>query len=88
MLRPGGYAIIVDPALAKPVEADTFTCGHCNGIVFCQATPSLPKPDIGGFCRLCYKHICGKCADKRSCDPFEKKLERMEQRARFLNAVE
>lgn len=88
MLRPGGYAIIVDPALSKPIEQDTFTCCHCNRIVFLKASPNVPKPDIGGFCRLCMKNTCGPCADKGTCEPFEKKLERMEQRARLLNAVE
>jgi len=84
MLKAGGYAVIIDPSMGVPKkEFDTFTCTHCNTIVFCRATPNVPKPDIGGFCRLCYKHICGACADKGTCDPFEKKLERAERRARF-----
>jgi hypothetical protein len=87
MLRPGGYAVIVDPSLPKPIEQDTFTCSHCSKIVFVKATPNLPKPDIGGFCRLCMKNVCGTCADKGNCDPFEKKLERMEQRDRFRKSI-
>ena len=87
MLRPGGYAILVDPSLSGPIESDTFSCVHCNSIVFCRATPGMPRPDVGGFCRLCCKPICGPCADKGNCDPFEKQLERQEQRARFLHAL-
>jgi hypothetical protein len=30
MLRPQGYAVIIDD---RPVEADTITCGHCNIVV-------------------------------------------------------
>ena len=87
MLNPGGQGVWSHED-GTIVTRDTFTCSHCNSIVFCKATPGMPQPDVGGFCRLCCKHICGACADKGKCDPFEAKLERMERRARFLNAVE
>lgn len=77
MHRPQGYLIITDPC-APPVEADTFTCCHCNRIVI---VPPAPQPMPGGFCRMCMKPCCDLCADK-GCTPFERKLEAMEQRAR------
>lgn len=80
-MRPNGYATIVGPD--HPVkEMDTFTCGHCNTVVVCHSTDG-GKVDIGGSCRICWTLICGPCADKGKCDPFEKKLERMEQRGRL-----
>lgn len=73
-----GYAIIVDPT-APTKEADSITCFHCNAVFFIRASsPDFPV-DLGGFCRLCYQHICGACADLGKCDPFEAKLERMER---------
>ncbi len=86
MFRPGGQATI-ELGDGRRIERDTFTCSHCNSIVICQPSPGQHTPDIGGFCRMCTKHICGPCADKGSCEPFERQLERMEQRGRFLNAI-
>ena len=84
MRRPQGYAITTEPDKAT-IEEDTYTCCHCNCIVFVKAN-SDPS-DMGGFCRMCYSHICSDCADKGTCDPFEKKLEAMERRERFLKSV-
>jgi hypothetical protein len=79
MRRPGGYAQIVDPE--KPVvEIDSFSCGHCNSVVFVQ--PRQDPSELGGFCRLCYKHVCAGCASTGSCDPFEAKLDRIEGTSR------
>jgi hypothetical protein len=83
MRNPGGYCIITEPG--KPdVEHDTFTCGHCNRIV--HVLPKQDPASLGGFCRTCWKLTCARCADGL-CTPFEKKLEAMEQRDRFLRAV-
>jgi hypothetical protein len=85
MRRPGGYLHITEPG--KPdVERDTFTCGHCNAIVTVE--PACDPSEAGGFCRMCMGHICGPCADLGSCEPFEKKLERMEARDRLRRAAE
>lgn len=84
MRNPGGYAVIVDPN-APLREHDTFTCHHCNAVVFVKA--GCDPSEAGGFCRLCYKHICGPCADKGVCEPFEQKLEAMERRDRFMRAM-
>lgn len=78
MRRPGGYAVITDPS-GGVQEMDTFTCAHCNRIVH---VPVKANPDdIGGMCRMCMKMICPSCVDAGVCDPFEKKLKRMEDQA-------
>ena len=86
MLRPQGYAIILDPC-APTQEADTFTCAHCNRITL---VPPRPHPMPGGFCRMCMKPVCELCADG-GCTPFEKQLEAMEKkdeaRRRLMLAV-
>lgn len=66
--------MIVDPS-APVREWDTITCHHCNVPVF------LKGRDPGGFCRCCMRAVCGACADKGTCTPFEKKLEQFEKAA-------
>lgn len=83
MRRPGGYAVWTEPS--RTVERDTFTCVHCNTVVFVK--PKQDPSEMGGFCRQCMSHICGPCADLGKCTPFEKKLEEMEARDRFLRSV-
>ena len=78
MRNPGGYATVVHPN--KVVEADTFTCVHCNRVTFVKARASAAES--GGWCGMCAKPICKVCVGK-PCDPFEKKLKRMEDRSRF-----
>lgn len=82
MLKPGGYSVITSPDGVK--EWDTFTCFHCNSKVNVplKADPS----EMGGLCKNCMKLICPKCLDK-GCYPFEKKLERAENRDRFLRSL-
>jgi hypothetical protein len=79
MARPGGYAIITDPALGHPQEMDTFTCAHCQKITFLHTPDGRRSVDQGGFCRPCFKPVCGQCADLGRCTPFESKLERRER---------
>jgi len=38
-----------------------------------------------GFCNLCFKSTCLPCGGIPKCDPFEKKLERIERRQKFLS---
>ena len=84
MIRPGGYATWADPE--KPlVESDTFTCGHCNKIVF--VPPKCDPADLGGMCKSCMKLVCPSCNNIGRCIPFEKKLEKIEARDRFLRSV-
>jgi hypothetical protein len=83
MRRPGGYAVITDPD-APVREIDTFTCGHCNRVV--HVPPRCDPATLGGQCKMCMTLICPACAGKPGCDPFEKKLERMEARGRALRS--
>lgn len=84
--RQQGCAIITNVDNDRTVEMDTYTCSHCNSVHFLNDAAGN-KLDPGGFCMICFKQICGPCADKGSCDPFEKKLLRMEARGRFLKSV-
>jgi hypothetical protein len=82
MRKPGGYASISGPD--KPIkECDTFTCCHCNTVVF--VTRSVDE--MGGFCLLCMKNTCKACNAKGVCTPFEKKIEQAEQRDRLRRAA-
>lgn len=84
MRRPQGYATTVEPGKAT-IEEDTFTCGHCNAIVFVR--PRQDPTEMGGFCKMCATHVCGWCCAALVCEPFEKKLEAVERRDRFLRSV-
>lgn len=84
MRNPGGYATIVNPD-GHVEETDTFTCTHCNQVVFVK--PATDPTEMGGFCLSCMRHICGPCADLGRCTPFEKKIEQMEARERLMKAI-
>jgi hypothetical protein len=79
MLRAGGYARIDDPD-GSTIECDTFTCAHCNRIV--HVKPKQRPEDVGGLCKQCMGLICPHCVG-RACVPFLKRIDMMEQRARF-----
>ena len=84
MLKPQGYATLVGPA-SPALEADTFTCGHCQYVV--HVRPLADAADSGGLCKCCMKLICGPCVDKGTCTPWEKTFEKMEARDRFLKSA-
>ena len=84
MRNPGGYVLVVDPE-APDYEADTFTCSHCQRVVVVPVRASAS--DAGGWCSCCTKPICGPCADTGVCTPWEKMLEKMEARDRFLRSI-
>lgn len=89
MRKPQGYGVTKEPG-KKDIEEDTFSCTHCNAIVFVsdQTTGKpLPPDDAGGFCLRCMKHICKRCATDGRCTPFERRLEQAEARGRFLKSV-
>lgn len=75
MRKAGGYAISVD-INGGTQETDTFTCGHCNRIVFVAA--KCNPDDLGGHCRVCMTMICPACVATAKCDPMEEKLKRAE----------
>jgi hypothetical protein len=75
MRRPGGYAHALDIEGRVVDECDTYTCAHCNSVVRVQ-----PRTLIGG-CRQCDALVCEPCAQRGSCTPFERRMERAEARA-------
>lgn len=97
-LKPQGYATITSPVQTQAnldgfqaeqvqvgvSEYDTFTCGHCCRVTHVKSR-SRPE-DIGGLCKQCMKLICPYCLNTGRCDPFEKKLERAEERQRILHS--
>lgn len=90
MRTPQGYLTVADPE-APTIERDTFTCAHCQKIVIVAPMGAVTDPgkpqDIGGFCRACYKNVCGRCADSGVCRPFEKWLEEQESRDRLRKSI-
>jgi hypothetical protein len=84
MRKPQGYAAIVEPGHAIR-EADTVMCVHCGVVVFVGA--GKDPSDLGGFCMMCNRNTCSKCAATGKCEPFEKKLERIERRGQLLRAA-
>lgn len=88
MRNPGGYAIILDPE-APTKENDTFTCGHCQRVVFVK--PLAPPSDLGGWCGGCAKLLCPRCeqikAQTLTCRPIEKWLEQQEARDRTRRSL-
>lgn len=97
MIRPGGYAIIVDPE-APTIEFDTVTCNHCQQVVRVKAGSAMTVyymrnaagvlvEEAGAFCRLCMAPICLNCHARGVCVPWEKQMEAMEARDRFLRSA-
>jgi hypothetical protein len=84
MRRPHGFGIIVEPD-RPTIEFDTVTCAHCN--CFFRVKPREDPTNAGGFCRQCMDYLCGPCADKGTCTPFEKQVEEMEARDRFMRSA-
>ena len=83
MRKPQGYATLIgcpSPLSDKEVtqECDTFTCGHCNGIV--HVPPRADPAVVGGLCKQCMKLICPKCVDKMVCTTWELQMQIMEAR--------
>ncbi len=77
-----GYVEIFDEAGKRVAENDVLACCHCRG----RMHLIIGKDPIGGWCALCGEHHCKKPACS-TCVPFEKQLEAMESRDRFLRAV-
>lgn len=64
-------------------EAQTLTCIHCSGMWVHRPGSGIRR----GFCLSCNAVTCGsKPCD--TCDPFERKMERAERRARLHEAVQ
>lgn len=84
MRNPGGYICETMPS-GRTVEADTFTCAHCNGVTRLSAR-QRPE-DAGGFCTVCAGLVCSSCVG-RGCYPLERRLEEMEARYHALRSYE
>lgn len=78
MRNPHGYLTITGPE--GVVEMDTMLCNHCGGIV--KVPPGQNPSDVGGICKQCMGTVCPRCYAMVGCTPFEKRIERMEARAR------
>lgn len=95
MLRPQGYAQVVDPD--RPlVEYDTTQCCHCGRVIFTKAGTvstvyliqrQLPsgllvwEEEAGAGCWTCGgKPVCLPCHDRGVCLPLEKWLDYQERR--------
>jgi rRNA maturation endonuclease Nob1 len=76
-----GFAETYD-LFGNVVVTEKLTCNHCQKI-FNKPGPNDPV----GFCHQCFAPVCLACGAIDRCDPFEKKLERLEQRARLLKAA-
>lgn len=76
----------VDPAAGQPIrESDSFTCGHCNRVVFVWA--GQDPASLGGLCKVCMKLVCPECTDQGVCRPFEKALEAIEAKDRARRSL-
>lgn len=64
------------------IETSYFACAHCNTMVEIKS-----KDDPLGFCHKCFYPLCIKCGATNRCEPFEKKLERIEARDRMLKNI-
>lgn len=76
MLRPQGYACVVDPDTGTK-ECDTMTCGHCQRLT--HVKPKMRPEDMGGLCKVCMGLICSSCVG-HECVPFLKRIEQEEER--------
>jgi hypothetical protein len=85
-LQARGQATWIDPARDKPLVRDTVHCAHCEALHF--VTPGVVPTDEGGWCMRCGDYICGPCADKGRCTPWERQMERAEARGALLRQVE
>jgi len=84
-----GYTVAAGPDGQE--EHDCFTCHHCQAIVEIEQAPRpkgafLLKVD-GTLCKICMKPICPRCIAKGGCTPWEKQMESIEARDRFLRSA-
>ena len=87
MRRPGGVGTIMDPNVAAPFqERDTFTCGHCQYVVF--VPPQANPADIGGLCKQCMTLICPTCVGRMVCVTWEQMIEMQEAKGRTFRSIE
>ena len=82
--RQGGY-LLTRGAEGQAVEADTFTCRHCNQVV--AIPPGSDPASIGRWCSTCDGLLCSRCSSHVGCMQIEKRLAVMERRAELSKAI-
>lgn len=83
MMRNAGLLEISDPE-GPTQRCDTFTCRHCNKVVFVPVKAS--PTDLGGLCGHCGSLVCPTCVDKGTCTPFEETLFKQFQKYEALKS--
>lgn len=66
-------------------RGETYTCCHCNGHVEFKDNMGLNRPPA--MCGVEKKPVCPRCHARGNCVPLERKLERIEARARLFEAM-
>ena len=81
--RPNGLTFEFHPG-GEIIEGETLACGHCGRmkVVFKQA-----EKDLGGYCMICNRLICGPCADLGKCEPLEEYLAKKEAEFRSRRSM-
>lgn len=75
-MREGGLIIAGDGCGADAQRA-TYMCPHCQEHFLTVKGSGRPR----GFCTKCMAPTCGKPDCEARCDPWQKKIDRIEQRA-------
>jgi hypothetical protein len=71
--KPNGLGFQFGPDGQK--EYETIACGHCTRMKLVYRND---QKDLGGVCYICWRLICGPCADKGVCEPWEEYLAKKE----------
>lgn len=91
MLKPQGYATIVEPD-RPTIEFDTAICCHCGCAIRVKAGSVQTVylifdkklwrwvEEMGASCYCCMKPVCLPCHDRGTCTPLERQLAQMERR--------
>lgn len=71
-------------------ETETFTCGHCQHVT--AVGPKQSLDELGNMCLACMRPCCKACSYEMShgggCEPFEKKLLKIEASAKARRSYE
>jgi hypothetical protein len=93
MIRPHGYAQVIDPGSDVLIkERDTIQCGHCGKHISIKPGTGntvylytkiingiiQTVEEMGAFCRVCMTPVCLTCHDDGRCLPLEKRLQQLE----------
>jgi len=98
--NPTGYGAYTTREQDRPLaEYDTTTCGHCQRVIFVKPATACTtylivdratnrfREEPGAFCRVCMQAVCLTCHADGRCTPWERRIEAMEARGRFLQQV-